>query len=62
MIIEANSDISLGYFSRLIFVINKLCVFLEIGLKIFSLLLSLELAEALRYKPEARRFDSQWVH
>jgi hypothetical protein len=62
VIIEAKSDIPLGTFNRLIYVINKLCVFFEIGLEIFSLLLFLKLAEALRYKPEVRVFDSGWGH
>ena len=62
LIIEANSDISPGNFNMLIYVINKLCVFLGIGLEIFSLLLFLKLAEALRYKPEARGFGSRRGH
>jgi len=62
VIIEAKSDISLDTFNTLIYVINKLCVFFEIRLEIFSLLLFLKLAEALRYKPEARVFDSGWGH
>ena len=57
--VEANSDISLGTFNRLIHLIYKLCVFFEIGLEIVSLLLFLKLVEALCYKPEDRVFDSR---
>jgi hypothetical protein len=62
VITEANSNVSLRTFNRLIYVINKSCVFFEIGLEIFSLLHFLMLAEALRYKPEARVFDSRLGH
>jgi hypothetical protein len=57
VIIVANSDISVRTFNRLICVINKLCVFFEIGLEILSLFLFLKLSEAIRNKLEARGFD-----